>query len=197
MGNWEPAARIERVPAGNPPPKIARAVLLLDLIKGAVSTDIIPPSARSAVRILFAALPRRLPLPSLAPFDPDLITFNGNRNVNRFVQSLIWFLSRCACAIGTYPGDPRPVNRRCRDAFIRSRFTSVVQPAETSPAASNPSLTRAVVETEHRTTTSQRIGGGESQSRLAVVPTPILVPRRRRNPIPPTSSHRTPHRRAG
>ena len=30
MGNWEPAAHTERVQVGNPPPKIARAVLLLD-----------------------------------------------------------------------------------------------------------------------------------------------------------------------
>jgi len=30
MGNWEPAAQTERVRDGNPPPKVARAVLLLD-----------------------------------------------------------------------------------------------------------------------------------------------------------------------
>ena len=32
MGNWEPAAHTERVQVGNPPPKIARAILLLDVI---------------------------------------------------------------------------------------------------------------------------------------------------------------------
>ena len=93
------------------------------LIKGPVSTDIIPPSAPQGGSLCtfptpLAAAVRCSIRSRLAYVQPE-----SKRETVSFSHSSGSYVP--GRGLGAHPGDPGPVNRRCRDAFNRDKFTDL------------------------------------------------------------------------